>query len=523
MMIMKRITLLCVAIAAVTSAVALDFTSNKIYYTITSESTVECGAYTGTDYGPVDVPATVNYNGKEYTVVGFGDGCFKDKSKISSVTMPETITYIGKESFYRCTSLGSINLPESLERIGENAFAGCTNLSTPIVIPPKMTRIEDGTFTLCYKIPSAEIHDGIDYIGSMAFDYCKAIKTLYIPNSVTTIGSSAFFGCESLTYIHLPEDLTEIPASMLQSCEKLTHILIPHTVISIGDHAFRNLPKIEEIVIPENVTHLGTSVFGYCKNLKRVIMLPSTPPALQLTKSGGTYSYALSDLGSFVKFYMKETAIDAYKATSGLHNWDEFKSKFDYKIPVESTLKYTTFYKEELTADFHVAAESNTKPFVATRYSNTNITLSSLDDGIVPQGTGVVIRNGKPGETYWYQIAEDQSLSFSGTNYMRGFCDESLLSPIENDGSINYILYNGEFCRFNNAGTLGMHKAYLQLPATAGNAKNISIQIEDSYASGILNMKQADDKAGYFNLNGLSTKRPLHGIYIKNGKKTILK
>ena len=67
---------------------------------------------------------------------------------IRSVTIPESVTSIGKSAFSDCSSLTSITIPESVTSIGEGAFWGCSNL-TSITIPKSVTSIERITFREC--------------------------------------------------------------------------------------------------------------------------------------------------------------------------------------------------------------------------------------------------------------------------------------------------------------------------------------------------------------------------------------
>ena len=514
---MRRIFALMIALTMSVLSYSYDFSDNNIFYTITSETTVEVSGYYSTaSYGPITIPATVANGDVEYTVIGIGDNAFADRTNISDAILPETITYIGEKAFYRCNSMHTVNLPNSIERIGGHAFGGCTNLYSPIVIPPLVTRIEDETFLLCYKIPSIEIHDGVTYIGVQAFGDCKAIKEVYIPNSVTEIDRLVFFGCEALTYIHLPESLREIPYGFVQSCDMLAHIILPKSIETIGENAFRGCKKLEEIVLPENVSLIKPYAFAYSDKLERIILLSSNPPALEHP--------ALSGIGVKTKFYVKESVVEIYKnANNGVYttSWKNIKNKIDYKIPYSSSLKYSTYYREEFVSDFHMAVEDNTKPFVATSFTESSAILNSLDDGIVPIGTGVVLRNGKPGEEFWYQVAEDQTPTYTGINYLKGFCGEGELEPITEDGSVNFVLYDGKFCTFDNTGMLGIHKAYLQLPTSAG-----SKQITMSFAgepSVINDVEAGEQQKVYYNLNGMRVEKPKKGVYVLNGKKIIFK
>lgn len=66
-------------------------------------------------------------------------------SGITSVTLHEGITEIGKYAFADCIGLTEITLPESLEKIGEDAFNSCSGISF-VLIPENVTSIGYSAF-----------------------------------------------------------------------------------------------------------------------------------------------------------------------------------------------------------------------------------------------------------------------------------------------------------------------------------------------------------------------------------------
>ena len=74
------------------------------------------------------IPAKIKYQGLDYTVVAIGNGAFyvgneSDPGlKITSVSLPNTLEWIGEEAFYGCTNLKSISFPDALREIGNYAF-----------------------------------------------------------------------------------------------------------------------------------------------------------------------------------------------------------------------------------------------------------------------------------------------------------------------------------------------------------------------------------------------------------------
>jgi hypothetical protein len=74
----------------------------------------------------------------------------------SVADLPESVTHIGEEAFYGCTSLASITLPESVTQIGGYAFKGCTSLAS-IMIPESVTQICKEAFDGCTSLSSVSI------------------------------------------------------------------------------------------------------------------------------------------------------------------------------------------------------------------------------------------------------------------------------------------------------------------------------------------------------------------------------
>lgn len=112
------------------------------------------------------IPATVNYNGINYTVTELGKEAFC-KSKVKSVQLPSTIKKIANLCFF-ASELKGIKLNEGLEIIGNGAFDYCTSFTSAVLIP-----------------------NSVKLIGSSAF-YGTNIRELSVPNNIQNIGENAF-------------------------------------------------------------------------------------------------------------------------------------------------------------------------------------------------------------------------------------------------------------------------------------------------------------------------------------------
>ena len=99
-------------------------------------------------------------------------------SKLTSITIPENITSIGRCAFSGCDSLTSITIPDSVTSIGSSAFENCSGL-TSIVIPDSVTSIDHWTFQYCTGLTSATIGNGVKSISRYAFWDCASLKDIY--------------------------------------------------------------------------------------------------------------------------------------------------------------------------------------------------------------------------------------------------------------------------------------------------------------------------------------------------------
>lgn len=134
----KRLLLLVLLVILPQFVNAYDFMANGIAYNIVSsanktlEVTYKTSSSPGSDgstnySGNIVISETVYYSGANYTVIGIGEQAFKN-SFISSLKLPETLTYIKQEAFTTCFSLSELSIPASVTEIGASCFWVCPDL-----------------------------------------------------------------------------------------------------------------------------------------------------------------------------------------------------------------------------------------------------------------------------------------------------------------------------------------------------------------------------------------------------------
>lgn len=256
-----------------TSATDPDYS----YYSTTGG--VYITSYLGSG-GDVIIPSTLD--GKK--VIGIGHGSFSNGggnySEITSVTIPEGVTFIEAYAFSECRNLKSISIPVSMKSIGDYAFNNCTNLEG-INIPKNLTSIGSYVFEGGLSLTSIEVAaDNLKYASLEGVLYNKPGNTLLtcpgglasitIPEGVTGIAAYAFNNCTNLTSVSIPESITSIGDYAFSGCTYLMNINIPEGVTKIGTYAFMNCTSLMSIGIPKSATNIGDYVFYNCTSLMSV-------------------------------------------------------------------------------------------------------------------------------------------------------------------------------------------------------------------------------------------------------------
>ena len=281
-------------------------TSYKLKFTVI-EGTDECSVKASrpaTQLTPLEIPTKVTINNSDYYVTEIDSIAFRNNSKFSSVTLPDSLKIIRGRAFYNCSGLtGDLIIPDNVTYIGEYAFYGCYNMkgtlklsedlvtigqyafsrsssnntnmgfSGSLVIPNKVKTIGHYAFNYCTNLKgSLDLPESLSSIGNCAFYYCSGFTgDLIIPKNVKTIGSQAFYYCTGFNgKLVFPNGLTSIGSYAFttnsSSSMKFTgSLVIPNSVTSIGERAFYNAGFDGDLILSENLTSISSYTFYQCK------------------------------------------------------------------------------------------------------------------------------------------------------------------------------------------------------------------------------------------------------------------
>lgn len=272
---MKKITALFLSFCITLSSIfiiginSFALTSGDFEYSVLSDGTAEITKYTGTAE-ELTIPSDLD----GYIVTRIADDTFSECGMVTGITIPNSITDIGVNTFIVCATLTYINVDVgNAKYYSENGILFNRDKTEIICYPAGRTEssyeISDdvksigyGAFAGCFSLENVIIPHTVIKIGNIAFGGCISLKNITIPDSVTEIGEGAFVGCTSFTSVTIPNSITKISNSAFESCESIKDITISSSVTSIGESAFYYCTSLESIIIPDSVIHIGNNAFS---------------------------------------------------------------------------------------------------------------------------------------------------------------------------------------------------------------------------------------------------------------------
>ena len=372
------------------------------------------------------------------SVTSIGKSAFEHCSKLDSLTIKGVATSIGAYAFASCTSLTSLSLVGNFQTIGEQAFAYCgmTSLTTDADI----TSIGEYAFSHCTSLTSLSLTGSVQTIGYQAFACCTSLTSLSLTGDIQKIGDYAFGYCSSLYTATLSKNLTSIGTYAFEYCTSLNSIEIPGKVTEIGDYAFIDA-GLTSVTIDEGVKSTGAYMFYKCGNLTTV-----TLPESLTTIADGSFAFC-SNL-NHVKIPARVTCIGdgAFSNCTSL-------SDITLQDGVKTIGADAFFYCRELTSitlpgsvtdigkeAFYYCDElaSITIPEnVKTINPDTFYWCSSLKDITLPAGL----------TSFQDELTRCPAGRFYATDYKKDENDKPILNP---DGSYIYIYTPDGAIYFNN-------------------------------------------------------------------------
>ena len=341
-----------------------EFTENGINYLITSleSPTVSVCNLPNNDHysGDIDIPSSVEHDGITYSVNRIKGGAFYDCENVTSINMPNTISFIGESAFwgctqltklefpdsiksleiavcYNCESLQSVELPSGIEIIGRSAFYGCKSLEG-FVVPDSVKEIDRMAFKNCYSLKKIQWGKSVEKVGSDLFTGCHSLSEVHIKDLSTWCktefaselanplykqgivggGTKLFLNDELVDTLYIPNDIDVVRKYTFYGYTWLKSIRFPEIEIKVEDNAFSECRQLNSVYFGESTIRLGNQVFNHCEDIQYVVSKSHEP-------------YMFWDWTFYKPIYGKCTLFiptgtkEIYASTSGWKNFTKVK------------------------------------------------------------------------------------------------------------------------------------------------------------------------------------------------------
>ena len=185
-------------------------------------------------------------NCKKLTKVG--NYAFQNANGLETVILPEGVTHIGQEAYGYLKKMTSVTIPNTVTSMGSYMFYGCSSLSS-VNWSTGMTTIPQSTFSQCASLKDFVIPHWITSVGRWAF-LNSGLKQAVMPYGLKTISANAFMETP-VTVALVPSSVTSMASSAFEGCSSMTEFYCNMSTAPSMD--FSSMPSSCKFYVPVNM------------------------------------------------------------------------------------------------------------------------------------------------------------------------------------------------------------------------------------------------------------------------------
>ena len=553
-----------------------DYQRAKVVYNVDAD----------TKLTEVTIHSSVTVNGIDCKVTSIGDRALYNWLKLTSIIIPEGVESIGNYAFAFTWHLTKLELPSSVKEMGEGLLLGDDELTTVVSHITDPFAVSDQTFasrtwnddtqqydyfpspaTLYVPLgtkakyealsgwnwfakieegePMEVMVDGLKYLyatgGTTATvirdDSYKEFSEVTIPSTVTINGK---------TY-----RVTAISNKAFYNCYNIRTLVIPEGVESIGSNAFAYMSRLTKLELPSSLKEIGEGLLLGNDELTTVVSHITDPFAVSdptfANRIWNNDTQRYDYIPSSAALYVPLGTSSKYEALSG---WTQF-AKIEEGEPMESIVKGVKYlyatggttatvikddsYYELTNVTIPSTVTLNGKKYRVTAISNKafyncyTIKTLVISEGVESIGSyafAYMYRLTKlelPStvkEIGVYVIEDNQRLTSVVSRITEPFAvrDNIFANQEWNSDTQQYDYFSIQATLYVPLGTKAKYEALSGWTWFAG------IEEFEEKEDGITTIEHQPMTQGtWYNLQGVKIEHPQKGVYIRNGRKVVVK
>jgi hypothetical protein len=333
-----------------------------------------------------------------------------EQSDVTSVKLPNSVTFIGDSAFYDCENLETIAVPfigNTVASLTENSYTnaqtifngifGMTTRSTTsnklITAAAESDVEEDEDVVIANRQISLTVNE-MGTIGESMFADFTDLKSFtlnkfstsgyHIVNGSdgvsvadrvyvepqTTVAKNAFYGCTYLQTVSLPDDVTEIDDYAFAGCGRLQAFTLPTNVESIGYMSFGFCKNLTKVTFGKNLTDIGTGAFVGCIRLEAI----DIPANVEKIDVGAFYGCNRVSNITIAQYDWFEGG-SYYTSLGEVSNWFGYEDDYE-AMTFDEFMKYMRNPSTYATTSSDETTSSNTTSYFAP--TDVTITVNSI-------------------------------------------------------------------------------------------------------------------------------------------------
>lgn len=252
------------------------------------------------------------------------------------------------------------------------------------------------------------------------------------------------------------------------------------------------------------------------------------------TLTDGSFSVSTTDVSTNVEYEIKDATNLEYIQYNGLaiNGTNAVISKIELLTYASSYDAVAVTIGDDGIATFSSSkhldfAGTGVTPYYASAIATGTVTLTSITTTWSWQG---YILKGSA-NTYTVPVTAEANAYYPSTNYLKQMANGGTVAT-STGSTFHYIFAkktegdaNIGFYKLIADHTLGAKKAYLETETdiTPTSGARVALIFDDGTITGITDLKHAVNDGIFYNMNGMRVERPAKGLFIRNGKKFIVK